>query len=501
MRPFEIIGCLLAIAAMSVMLFAPSRHRTLRLVCLILAPTLAVHAVVEGLHWQLIPFYLATLLLIAYALADQRWLRLSRLPRISLAAICALLAASSLLLSWLMPMFRFPKPSGQFVVGTRNFHLTDATRTEENGHTSSGKRELIVQAWYPAQPGFFDRRAVYQRRKEVTDRASYRAVLKTNSWQDAKIRPNGPYPVLIYNPGWNGERTEGTYQAEEMASHGFIVVAVDHTFFGGLVEFPDGSVADSRNAPTIGDFGHTTVAEQWALGGKYVRIEAQDDIFVLNQLEAMNQNPSSPFFHQLDLSRVGVMGFSIGGAASVQMAWQDPRIKAVLNLDGWEFGDVAQHGLAKPMMVIYEDKHGVIPDPPTPAPTPDHGPANTAPTIEQRDWQFSTEDYANVTGTMQQNGGYLLFIAGTHHVDFTDRSLFSPIPAWTGHGSVPPHRVHAIVNAYALAFFSHYLEGTQEQLIAAPAGNPSSSISSPYPEVEYHHFDGNSAEKSFAKHP
>ena len=105
-------------------------------------------------------------------------------------------------------------------------------------------------------------------------------------------------------------------------------------------------------------------------------------------------------------------------------------------------------------------------------------------------WQFSLEDYANVTNSMKRHGGFLLFVAGARHVDFTDRSLFSPIHSWTGRGSIDPTRAHAIANAYALAFFSHYLNGTNEPVLDAQPGNPGSGKSVPFKEVEYQHFDG-----------
>jgi predicted dienelactone hydrolase len=481
MRSFEILSSLFVVVSIAILLIAPELRRFLAATLGLFAASLGLHLAFEGAHWQLIPLYAAGFLLLVLALAGRRG---PRWASIVLGSISFLLVATTFVLSWLMPMFRFPKPSGPFSVGTRIFHLVDTGRAEVNGPSPSGKRELMVQVWYPAQPGSSNRLAVYQRRRELTGRASYRSVLKTNSYEDAAVRPGGPYPVLIYNPGWNGERTEGTYQMEELASHGFIVVAVDHTFFGGLVEFPDGHVADSRNAPNIGNFEHSSVAEQWALGGKYVRIEAQDDVFVLDQVAAMNQDSASPLFRQIDMSRVGVMGFSIGGAAAVQMAWQDPRIKAVLNMDGWEFGDVAQQGLAKPMMVIYEDKRGVLPERPKDAAGP-----GAESSIAHMNWQFSLEDYANVTRTMKEHGGFLLFVAGAHHVDFTDRSLFSPIHSWTGRGSLKPLRAHAIVNAYTLAFFSHFLKGTDEALLQAAPGNPGFGTP-PFKEVEYQHFDG-----------
>ena len=50
------------------------------------------------------------------------------------------------------------------------------------------------------------------------------------------------FPILIFSHGHGGLRTQNTNQVEELVSHGYIVIAVDHTFDAGFVEFPNGEV-------------------------------------------------------------------------------------------------------------------------------------------------------------------------------------------------------------------------------------------------------------------
>jgi len=472
MQPLETLSAALTLITIALMLIRLSVRLPLRIASILMVVVFAMQVLLEGPHWQLFPMYFACFVVLFFMALGRRWWQGS----VTLVAIVVLvLTGSTVLVSWMMPMFKLPKPTGPYVVGTHILYLVDTSRNEENGPSPSGKRELVVQAWYPAdRPSFFASQLEnYQRRKEVTLRASYRAVLKTNSYKDAAIQHGGPFPVLIYNPSWMGERTEGTFQMEELASHGFFVVGVDHTFFGGLVEFPDGRVEDSHLAPNLGNFEHSTVEEQWSLGGKYVRIEAQDDIFVLNQLQEMNQNPESTWYHKLDMSRVGALGFSIGGAAAEQMAYQDSRVKAALDMDGWSFGDVGIHGLAKPLMVIFEDLRQTVPTTVQ---------LHTDSIPERRKWEFSAEDFDHVMGGLRKNGGYLLFIAGTRHVDFSDRSLLSPMRSLTGAGTLDPGRAHTIINAYTVAFFSHVLNGQDEPLLDASRA--------PFPEVEFAHFGG-----------
>ena len=474
MQTFEILTAVFALLASILLVAAPHRRRWIRVACALVATALLVQLAWEGSHWQVWPLYLACLL----ALLCGLWgAGLSRPLRWIAASAGVLLIAIAFVLSWAFPMFRLPTPTGPFAVGTRIFPLIDRSRNETAGTSPSGKRELIIQAWYPAEPpqgiaGLWPgRRAAYQRVGELTRRASYRSVLKTNSFQDALVKSGGPYPVVLYNPAWQGERTEGTFQAEELASHGFVVVAIDHTFFGGLVQFPDGRVADSRNAPELGSFENSTMPEQAALGARYVHLEAEDDVFVLNQLQAMNEDPTSPFFHRLDMQRVGAMGYSVGGAVAEEAAFADSRIRSALDLDGWSFGELQHRGLAKPLMVIYESRANTIP-------TEDE--LHSGPKAQQLYWQFSAQDFVHVTESLREYGGWLLFVSGTNHVDFSDRSLFSPLRKWTGGGTLDPRRAHAVMNAYTLAFFEQTLNGTKEPLL--------DQSSSAYPEVDFQHF-------------
>ncbi|CAM4342481.1 hypothetical protein FHS16_002542 [Paenibacillus endophyticus] len=56
-------------------------------------------------------------------------------------------------LMYAFTVFKLPKPTGEFKVGTQTFHLVDTKREEIFEEARDGKRELMVQVWYPAQAG------------------------------------------------------------------------------------------------------------------------------------------------------------------------------------------------------------------------------------------------------------------------------------------------------------------------------------------------------------
>jgi hypothetical protein len=77
----------------------------------------------------------------------------------------------------------------------------------------------MVQVWYPAEFSGAPL-APYRRWDEVTKLSSYVGVLKTHSHRDAPVSKGGAlFPVLIFNPAWKNQRTQNTFQTEDLASH------------------------------------------------------------------------------------------------------------------------------------------------------------------------------------------------------------------------------------------------------------------------------------------
>ena len=178
-------------------------------------------------------------------------------------------------------------------------------------------------------------------------------------------------------------------------------------------------------------------------------------MLVLNTLSSENRNPRSPWFHRIDANNAGAFGHSFGGAVAAEVCYQDPRIKAALNEDGWMFGEVATRGLDKPYLVMNDD-----------------GPPIISTRLQSKDVQTRREaeltqiDIDNLNHTFRAYGGYMLTIRGSRHFDFSDRPLYSPIRRLTEAGTISAVRVHEITEAYTLQFFQHALQGKPAPLLA-----------------------------------
>lgn len=140
-----------------------------------------------------------------------------------------------------------PAPTGSDPVGTSSLHLTDTSR-QDPWVPSAGARELMVSLWFPAKSRG-THRASYMTPEEsklVLEGFHITGVdpdvlsrTRTNAYTDVRPAP-GRHPLVVLSPGFTAPRTSLTALAEDLASHGYAVAAIDHTYENFAETFPDG---------------------------------------------------------------------------------------------------------------------------------------------------------------------------------------------------------------------------------------------------------------------
>jgi predicted dienelactone hydrolase len=332
------------------------------------------------------------------------------------AVLCAGAVLAALWAGYLrLPFVRAPEPTGGWPVGTGILH--DGTSPAST-----------VAVWYPAAPGTTGRRAPYlMTARPLRDRL-LGALVRTNAVAGAAVAA-GRFPVVVYVSGWGGRRENNTALTTDLASHGYVVFALDDVF---------------ANVPL--DFSSETARRRTvAFAERKVRSEAARVATLLDTLATRENAPNGRFAQRLDLRHVGVLGFSFGGAVAAEAARCDPRVGAAVNLDGWLFGAALAGGVPRPFLTIGTPllRDGAK-----------ARPANEAARVLDR---FDRENEALALAGLQRHGGYFVTIAGTDHYNFTD-AAWLPSIRHTGVGPIDGRRGERIVAAYVVAFFDRFLK-------------------------------------------
>jgi dienelactone hydrolase len=470
MRPFEVTLILVVLAAAVTRMtkLAPQYPIYLTFFAILLA---AWHVIAEGTYWQMAPVLAGLILLVLWLLIPvTHWAPRHPAMKNVLALLIATLSLTSFGLLLLVPMFSLPKPTGPYPVGTRIIYLKDSGRIDDHTSPLGTPRELMVQIWYPALPSK-NHLAAYQREPETTLATSYRNVLWTNSRLDAPIATDsGPFPVLLFNHRWEGVRTQDTFLTEDLASHGYVVAAIDHTYNAGRVEMPDGRVVKDVFSNEEIDPSVRTADQIRDVWNKELKEWVADQIFVLNSLQNENFDQKSFWYGRLNTNQAGAFGHSFGGGASVQVCSVDPRVRSGLNMDGWNFGDIRHRTSNQQIMFIYT--HHSIPRPQD---------LTSSNPVARTEAELDVTDEQQIDSSLKQYGGSKLYVAGTSHMDFTDHPLVLPWRKWRESNHIAAARIQTIVRAYVLAFFDQTVRGKKPELLQS--GN-----SSPFPEVQIEQF-------------
>lgn len=436
-----------------------------------------VQLIVEGYRWQLLLVYIMTALLLLIVLFRHSKkmvnLKIGKLLKYSLSSIIVILLVVSTSLSVYLPVFHLPKLDGPEKVGTQTFHFTDQNRDEVLTEDQSDKRELMVQVWYPTENKNNNKsEALFPKDKEMFKKYiqtysnslnlpdfvfDYWKYSKTNSYENVEILPStSPYPLVLLSHGMGTSRVLHASQAENLASHGFIVVTIDHTYSTFATIFPDGRVTDYKTKMT-------TIDDRRKIGN----IWTQDVEFVINQIEKLNSGAiESQFKGKIDLNNIGVMGHSFGGATAFNTTYLDHRIKAGINMDGSLFEVENRDVINKPFMFIRSEsfKDWLVDF------KKDKNPDNEI--------TKQLSDELHIIKNVIEHGGNAIYVEGTQHFNFTDLQFYSELIKLTGiTGEINGKRGSSIVNQYVLDFFNKQLKGTGGNLIQGP--------NDMYPEVKF----------------
>ncbi|OFX27558.1 MAG: hypothetical protein A2033_14830 [Bacteroidetes bacterium GWA2_31_9] len=290
-----------------------------------------------------------------------------------------------------------PKPTGKYFIGTKDTVLIDSLRKEIFTSKKSDFRNLPLKIWYPSDsnegksPDFYLQKYssadLYNAYKDFSDDSTIFAQLQkeiTHSYTGIRIsNQQKTFPVIIFSQGFFFGLDEFYTQfMEELASNGYIVISITHPYDQQLSKLYNNQPArlkkmramkayfqwkgvsffKSKN-PDVNNVKKCnrmlrSYFRNMRVFDKSLDIWIADSKFVLNSMATEVVSRRFPFLeNRADTSRIGSYGQSFGGAVAGQLSYLDNRVKAAVNLDGFQFGDIYNHEFNKPIMSLQSDMY------------------------------------------------------------------------------------------------------------------------------------------------
>ncbi len=377
-----------------------------------------------GVYWW--GFRWIGLFLLLFVLAAVSVVRFARKHKAEKAfkvwpAVRAFISGSLLLVFCILPGILFPQleqvpATVRFAVQTQSVTLVDTARAESFS-AASEPRKLTVQFWYPADA-------------QGTDR----------------------FPLVVFSHGAFGYRGSNLSTFQNLASNGYVVCSIDHSYHAFFAQHTDGT-RTLVNMDFLNDAVGITNCEYDAKTTydkthSWLSLRTADMNFVLNSVLAADGGliPAS-ISACIDPERIGLFGHSLGGATAAQLGRERSDVDAVAVIDGTMFGEEVS---------LNPDGTVVLNQTPYPVPL-----LNLYNESHDRDAKQQGATYSNLSASAHAIEAYDVVIAGSGHLNFTDLPLFSPaLAGMLGTGTVDSRYCIETMNQIVLQFFDHTLKGS-----------------------------------------
>jgi predicted dienelactone hydrolase len=376
-----------------------------------------------------------------------------------------------------------PAPTGRYGVGRVSLDWVDPSRAEIYSSNPEDRRELLVWVWYPAAPAPGAERAAYLPGQWAGAGGFLgldAAGLLTHAVADARLADDeSTYPVLLLSPSGFPPLLLAAI-TEELASHGYVVVGVNHPYEASVTVFDDGRVIPMNPAAVAGSLGPQTgpYEERFRQRAAVCDYKAADLASVADELEQLRVAAAGPFAGRIDPSRLAAFGHSFGGNAALELCRNDGRCRAAANLDGALWTEVGRVGLERPVLqVLAEHPEFAL----SGADAVTAGVASDAAAYE-------AERAITFDGwrTVDRRGrpAYTVQVKGATHLSFMDVPLLpwsgeSPAKAMLAATRIPARRMWRITCDLLLAFFATHLRQAADipPVLAEPSDD--------YPELSF----------------
>lgn len=346
-----------------------------------------------------------------------------------IVAFCGL--SASAVLCGLFPVPVSPELAGPYMIGTEVFEI----------HSGDPERPLMAQVWYPAKEDKSKPRAPWLPDPESPPRIPYHRVRYAKSRARGGLEPVSSipkFPVIFYEHSWTGHRAENLAQMEQLASRGFVVVAVDHPGQAERVKYADGRVILGK-LPAILDLATEAGVSDFEKLAEECITARIGDLHVVKS--ALANGALSALAGRLLLDRVGIVGYSFGGTCALRICAMDPAFYAGANEDGFFLGKKMPAG---PFLFFDEEMPAFL--------------LKDAPPNESPGDALTRRSEIQIREALLAVDRPRVILDGTRHPSFCDRILMCRIPQIARAGKKSAPEVIRIVTTHLSDFFHQHLD-------------------------------------------
>ncbi len=226
-----------------------------------------------GYKWQNVPY----VIICAYLLAKIffKFQFKSRFIMFVLTFVGIVLFLSSLMLNYYLPIPSFESNNSQYSVGYEEKYIEIDDRKQPKAFielsnlSDGGNRALLVDIYYPSNE---PTKSIQLFKNTQSNWGEFVIKYLNRTWglniptfvlshlnlsyfdvgQNISIASED-FPVVIYTHGWAGEKIFATDQLLEIASNGYVVVAIDHTGLAMFTDLPTGTIYNTGSNENSSD--------------------------------------------------------------------------------------------------------------------------------------------------------------------------------------------------------------------------------------------------------
>lgn len=459
MRPFEIIALVSLLGYLLANIFGLAKRQK-SVIYLAYGSFIAIvgHLYLESYRWQMIPAYVVTGIFVLHAFLKRNkgtsnlWLRGIGW------SLASLLQVIALFLPFALPVIQFPTPPGPYKVGRVALYMEDESRKEfVTTEDTTDYRIFVAHLYYPTSaptgrrakyiPDFYKVSKAFQNKLDwPLFLLEYLSLIEIEAYQDAPaINAKENYPLVVYSHGLSNNYTEASARLVNIASKGYAVLAINHTYGSNFSLMPEGKVLGFKELSRLGDpldfidSTRTLRVKQWVA----------DMAYGINTLKSMNNYP-------IDFNNIGLLGFSNGGSTADLGATLIPNVKVSINLDGTPRGHMEQRNTNTDYLFMLSEREYY--------------------TDEQLKAWGITREMVDAPMDLKENRmlsiaqstsrtGLWIKIPGTKHSNFIEYPLISPFSEVLRiGGSINSWDCYEIINDYIYVFLDNALKGTNKPI-------------------------------------